>query len=79
MATDVLKQRGTPKNSTKGSWTKLSIFLLQNGTELLERFLRNCNPTLTHVNSKSLIITTSDFVWFGSVFVFTAGVFVTDY
>ena len=79
MATDVLKRRGTLKNSRKGSWTKLSIFLLQNGTELLERFLRNCNPTLTHVNSKSLIIKVSDLVWFGSVFVFTADVFVTDY
>ena len=62
MATDVLKQRGTPKNSREGSWTKLSIFLLQNGTELLERFLRNYNPTLTHVISKSLIITVSDLV-----------------
>ena len=79
MATDVLKQRGTPKNSRKGSWTKLSIFSLQNGTELFERFPRNCNPTLTHVNSQSLIITVSDLVWFGSVFLFTAGVFVTDY
>ena len=65
MATDVLKQRGTPKNSRKGSWTKLSIVLLQNGTELLERFLRNCNTTLTHVNSKSLIITVA--IWFGMV------------
>ena len=79
MASDVLKQRGTPKNSRKGKWTKLSIFLLQNGTELFERFLRNCNPTLTHVNSKSLIITVSDLVWFSSVFLFTAGGFVTDY
>ena len=79
MASDVLKQRGTPKNSRKGNWTKLSIFLLQNGTELFERFLRNSNPTLTHVNSKSLIITVSDLVWFGSVFLFTASGFVTDY
>ena len=54
--TEVLKQRGTPK---KGVGQKLSTFMLRTGTELLERFLRNCNPTLTHVNSKPLIITCS--------------------
>ena len=29
----------------------------KNDTELLKRFLQKCNPTLTHVNSKSLVIT----------------------
>ena len=47
----------TKGHSRKRSWTSCRLFLLKNGTELLERFLRNCNPTLTHVNSKSLIIT----------------------
>ena len=57
MASVVLKAEGHSKQFQKGSYTKLSIFLLKNGTELFGRFLRNCNPTLTHVNSKSLIIT----------------------
>ena len=41
----------------KGVGQKYLPFLLRNGTELLKRFLRNCNPTPTHVNSKSLIVT----------------------
>ena len=58
MTTVVLKSQGYfPKNSRQGSWIKLSIIFAKDGTELLKRFLRNCNPTLTHVNSKSLIIT----------------------
>ena len=58
MATDVVNQTGALRNSQKISWIKLfSFFLLKNGTELLEGFLRDCHPTLTYVNSKSFIIT----------------------
>ena len=35
----------------------MSIFFAKDDTELLKRFLQNCNPTITRVNSKSLIIT----------------------
>ena len=57
MATDVLNRKGSLRNSLKRELDQTcSFFLLENGTELLEGFSRNCHPTLTYVNSKSLII-----------------------
>ena len=54
MATEVLKPRGTSREFLERELDNCLPFLLRSGTEL---FLRNCNPTPTHVNSKSLIIT----------------------
>ena len=57
IATDVLDQKGALGNSLKGSWIKLYYIFPKDWYRLLEGFLRDCHPTLTYVNSKSLIIT----------------------
>ena len=56
MATEVLNQRGTSREFQKRELDKTVYLFRRNGTAL-KRFLRNCYPTLTHVNSKSLILT----------------------